>query len=280
MATTTMPTTTMPTTLRAALIDLSGTVHIEDQILPGAREGIELLRKNGVPIKFVTNTTKESRYSLLRRLRGLGLEISDDEILTSLTAAKIRVEQEKLRPLFFLESSALEEFDEVSTSGFDSVVVGLAPHRFNHEALSEAMNVLLDGGKLIAIHKGRYYKAKDGTLKAGPGCFVSGLEFSAGVRAEVVGKPEPGFFQTAIDALNDTRSSSSDSSSFIKPEGVVMIGDDVNDDVAGAKKIGCKGVLVRTGKYRRGDENKASPSPDATCDNLEEAARLILSGDL
>ena len=149
-------TTTMSAKWRAALIDLSGTVHIEDQILPGAKEGIELLRKNGVPLKFVTNTTKESCLSLIQRLRRLGLDISDDEILTSLTAAKMKVEEQRLRPLFFLEDSALEEFDEVPTSEFDSVVVGLAPHRFNHESLSEAMNVLLDGGKLIAIHKARF----------------------------------------------------------------------------------------------------------------------------
>ena len=125
---------------------------------------------------------------------------------------------------------------------------------------------------MSALLSHRYYKAKDGTLKAGPGCFVSGLEFSAGVTAEVVGKPEPGFFQAAIEALNREKLSSSP----LKPDEVVMIGDDAHDDVAGAKKVGCHGILVMTGKYRHGDENKASPAPDATCDNLEEAARLIV----
>ena len=132
------------------------------------------------------------------------------------------------------------------------------------------------------MHLRRYYKAKDGTLKAGPGCFVSGLEFSAGVTADVVGKPEPSFFQAAIDALNlsssSSSSSSASSSALLRPEEVVMIGDDAKDDVAGAKKIGCKGILVRTGKYRRGDEGKTSPSPDATCDNLTDAAKLIIQG--
>ena len=55
-----------------------------------------------------------------------------------------------------------------------------------------------------------------------------------------------------------------------------MIGDDAKDDVAGAKAIGCKGILVRTGKYRPGDEERATTTPDATCDDFETAARLVI----
>ena len=55
-----------------------------------------------------------------------------------------------------------------------------------------------------------------------------------------------------------------------------MIGDDAQDDVAGAKAIGCKGILVRTGKYRPGDEERATPPPDATCDDFETAARVVI----
>ena len=36
---------------------------------------------------------------------------------------------------------------------------------------------------------------------------------------------------------------------------------DVRDDVAGAQAIGMRGILVQTGKYRPGDENKIEPAP-------------------
>jgi ribonucleotide monophosphatase NagD (HAD superfamily) len=42
--------------------------------------------------------------------------------------------------------------------------------------------------------------------------------------------------------------------SGLSPEEVVMIGDDVRDDVAGAQGVGIKGCLVQTGKYMEGDE--------------------------
>ncbi len=43
----------------------------------------------------------------------------------------------------------------------------------------------MDGAQLIGIHKGRYYKKKDG-LALGPGAFISGLEFSTGTKATIV----------------------------------------------------------------------------------------------
>lgn len=53
--------------------------------------------------------------------------------------------------------------------------------------------MILDGAPLIAIHKARYYKRKDG-LALGPGPFVTGLEYATDRKASVVGKPEKTFF--------------------------------------------------------------------------------------
>ena len=40
------------------LIDLSGTIHIEDKVIQGSIEAVNHLRRNGIPFLFVTNTTK------------------------------------------------------------------------------------------------------------------------------------------------------------------------------------------------------------------------------
>lgn len=66
--------------------------------------------------------------------------------------------------------------------------------------------LLLEGCPLIAIHKVRYYKRGDG-LALGPGPFVTALEFASDVQAEVVGKPQPSFFQQALKEIGcDTQS--------------------------------------------------------------------------
>lgn len=61
-------------------------------------------------VKFVTNTTKECKRTLHERLRRLQFEIEEQEIFTSLTAARKLLEHKSVRPLLLVENSALEDF--------------------------------------------------------------------------------------------------------------------------------------------------------------------------
>ncbi|XP_045102925.1 haloacid dehalogenase-like hydrolase domain-containing protein 2 isoform X2 [Portunus trituberculatus] len=131
-------------------------------------------------------------------------------------------------------------------------------------AIEALKRLLLDGAPLIAIHKARYYKRGDG-LALGPGAFVSGLEYSSGCKAEVVGKPEAAFFHSALQDLGCT------------PDQAVMIGDDMHDDVCGAMKAGLAGILVKTGKYRLGDEGQAEPSPSYVAEDFPQAVDFIIN---
>ena len=69
------------------------------------------LRQSGLRLRFITNTTKESKSSLLAHLTRMGFTVEAKEVFTSLTAAKTLVEKKKLRPLLFLEDSVLEDFE-------------------------------------------------------------------------------------------------------------------------------------------------------------------------
>jgi len=56
-----------------------------------------------------------------------------------------------------------------------------------------------------------------------------------------------------------------------------MVGDDAEVDVAGALASGIgSALLVRTGKYRPGDENKVQPAPSDTVEDLAAAVRWIM----
>ncbi|KFQ16083.1 Haloacid dehalogenase-like hydrolase domain-containing protein 2 [Leptosomus discolor] len=258
--------------LKAVLVDLSGTLHVEDSAVPGAQEALKRqapffpflwLRGAPVTIRFVTNTTKECKRDLLERLTKLGFDIAENEIFTSLTAARNLLEQKRVRPLLMVDDKALPDFTGIATDDPNAVVVGLAPEHFHYEMMNTAFRLVLDGAPLIAIHKARYFKKKDG-LALGPGPFVAGLEYATDTKATVVGKPEKTFF---LEALRGTDCA---------PEEAVMIGDDCRDDVGGAQNAGMRGILVRTGKYRPADEDKINPAPYLTCENFPEAVEHIL----
>ncbi|XP_077479409.1 haloacid dehalogenase-like hydrolase domain-containing protein 2 [Stigmatopora argus] len=249
--------------LKAVLIDLSGTLHIEDTAVPGAQDALTRLRQASVSIKFVTNTTKESKKDLLKRLQRLKFDIQEKEIFTSLSATRRLLEKTKHRPLLLVEESALEDFTGTDISEPNAIVIGLAPDHFNYQTMNKAFRLILDGAPLFAIHKARYYKRKDG-LALGPGPFVTGLEYAAACKATIVGKPEKTFFTQALADLG------------CSPAEAVMIGDDVRDDVGGAQSAGILAILVQTGKYRQGDEKKIIPPPYLMCKTFSDAVDHIL----
>ncbi|KAK6618556.1 Haloacid dehalogenase-like hydrolase domain-containing protein 2 [Polyplax serrata] len=251
--------------VKSVLIDLSGTLHIENMAINGSIEALKKLRESNVKIKFVTNTTKESRRFLHERLTKLGFTLEADEIFTSLHAARDLLQREKLQPLLLIDNAAWEDFSEfknIQNDDIDAVVIGLAPSEFHYDQLNKAFRLIMKGAKLIAIHEARYFKQPDG-LSLGPGPFVKGLEYATETKAIVVGKPTTTFFEAALNGDD--------------PATAVMIGDDVRDDVGGAQNLGMKGFLVKTGKYRAGDEGKISPPPYAVCDNFHAAVQKILT---
>ncbi|OAQ31079.1 hypothetical protein K457DRAFT_154448 [Linnemannia elongata AG-77] len=262
--------------IRGVLIDVSGTVHVGEKVIPGAVQALDRLRASGIPFRFCTNTTQYSGDTLADKLRKLGFNVKREEIFTSLSACRQLVQARGLRPLLMFEPDALEEFKGIPTSEpHDSVVIGLSPSSFHYDMMNKAFRVLLEtkssstsstgtesgagaggGGspRLIAVHKAKYFADKDQTsLSLGPGGFVESLEFASGIKAHVVGKPQKAFFELAIQNMG----LSLPASTTTKETGIVMIGDDVEQDLGGgAAELGLVRYLVQTGKYRAQDEDR------------------------
>jgi HAD superfamily hydrolase (TIGR01458 family) len=193
----------------------------------------------------------------------MGFHINPEDVFSSLSAAPSLILKENLRPMLFLESDALIDFQGISTQDPNAVVIGLAPSQFTYEKLNDAFRLIQHGCRLIAIHKGRYFADGSG-LNLGPGAFVTALEYACGTQATVVGKPEPSFFQLALGHFN------------AKPEECIMIGDDLKDDVEAALTLGMQAFLVRTGKYKSGDEFKGI-HPTKTFDSFADAVSALMS---
>lgn len=225
------------------------------------------LRRSNVTVRFVTNTTKESQRLVHERLTNIGFDIAKDEIFTSLIAARSAVA--KLNPLLMVDEQAKEDLigfvdTNVNPNHADCVLIGLAPDKFSYSHMNEAMRILHRGGKLFAIHKGRYFKSKNG-LTLGPGPFVTALEHACDTSAVIIGKPSDKFFLSSFAHIK------------CPPNEVAMIGDDVYDDVIGAHDAGLIGILVRTGKYRTADENISPDKIDFVAESIVEAVDWILT---
>jgi HAD superfamily hydrolase (TIGR01458 family) len=253
--------------IKGVLIDLSGTIHIGKQPIPGALEAIHRLRREGMPFRFVTNTSRETRAMLHRELIELGLEVPVEYLFTAPMAVRRYLEQEGLRPFLLINPNLEPDFAGLPREDPNAVVVGYARHAFTYANMNAAFRLLKQGAPLIAVGMTRYYQAEDGLdLDAGP--FVTALEYAAETRALVLGKPSRRFFLSAVEELGGL------------PEETVMIGDDADSDGCGALAAGISAILVQTGKYRPGDEEKAGCAGMVTVGDIGAAVEMILAGEI
>lgn len=250
--------------VQGVLLDLSGTIYEGNRLLPGALEAVGQLRAAQVPLRYLTNTSRSPRRQILEKLHNMGFDVGEGEIFTAPSAIQDYLREHGLTSWLLAHSAIEAEFAEFSGAVPDAVVICDAAEAFTYDNLNRAFRLLLDGARLLAVGDNRYFKEADGmSLDAGP--FVKALEYAAGCEAIILGKPSPAFFHAAVAQLG------------CRPAEVLMVGDDVFSDVNGALRAGLKAALVRTGKYREGDESRIAAPGACVCDDLHAAVNGLVS---
>ncbi len=250
--------------IKGILFDINGVLHVDNQPLDGAVETINKIKAK-LPCRFITNTTTQSRETFHQSLVEMGLPISTSEIISAPYAAVLYLRQLNNPSCHLLLSEQVKsDFAEFSQSDTnpDVVVIGDIGARWDYFIMNQVFKMLINGAELIALHKGKYWQA-EGDLQLDIGAFVAGLEYASGQTATVVGKPSSSFFQLALAELE------------LLAENVVMVGDDIESDGGGAKKAGLRGILVKTGKYRRELVERSDVKPDLVLKSVADLEHIL-----
>jgi HAD superfamily hydrolase (TIGR01458 family) len=247
--------------MAAILLDVDGVLHVSGHALPGAREAIAELRRDGHRVRFVSNNTTRPRSALADELRALGIELDDSELQTTASAAAHALAGRRVLALVMAALVSDLEGIELVGEGAEAVLLGGADETdetgrvFSYMNLARAFAELEFGAELYCLHKNRWWQTSRGPL-LDSGAFVAGLEYASGVEATVLGKPSPAYFEAALQALD------------AEPELTWMVGDDLDSDIAGAQRYGLRTVLVRTGKFRPDDLDRSTIVPDAVISSI------------
>ncbi|MCC0029570.1 MAG: TIGR01458 family HAD-type hydrolase [Brucellaceae bacterium] len=251
--------------IKGALLDLAGVVYDGDHAIAGSIEAVERLRAAGIRLCFVSNTTRSTKQAVIARLAGFGLTIDERELFTPAGAAVAWLKQHDCAPHLLVHPALEAEFAGLPGDGPRAVVVGDAGDAFTYGAMNAAFRALAGGADFLALAPNRVFRDSDGELSLDAGPFVAALEYASGKQATVLGKPSAAFFGLALDAIGCT------------PDEAAMVGDDAENDVSGALEAGIgAALLVRTGKYRAGDETRFSHPPTALADDLSGAVEWIV----
>ena len=249
--------------VRGVLLDLEGVLYQGDAPIEGAIKAVSQLRAAGLGLRFLTNTTTKPRRDIVARMQAMGFEVDIAHFFSPALAAGQILKVAGVNRLFLAAPTDLaHDFADFELVDHDvhAVVMGDLYLDFHWTTLNQAFQMLRGGARLLALHKNRYCRRGNAIgLDLGP--FVAALEYAAGVKAEVVGKPSPAFFATAVANLG------------LEPDAVLMVGDDIEADIGGAQRSGIRGVQVRTGKYDASLTHDITP--DAIIDSIAELPQCI-----
>ena len=227
----------------AVLLDLDGTIYHEDHCLPGALELVQRLQRENRSFACLTNSTT-SPHRLAARLSRMSMSIPPERIYTAAAAAADYIlEKYPPRPRLFnlategLEEMLLDRVDWIQNTGekCHAVIAGAPANVFaTEERQRTALALLRNGSDLIGVCADRVYPSPRG-IEFGSGAFCSFLAYAANVAPFFCGKPQPVFFHNLCHKLN------------VRPQDCLLIGDNLESDIAGGKREGMKTILTLTG---------------------------------
>jgi 4-nitrophenyl phosphatase len=122
-----------------------------------------------------------------------------------------------------------------------------------------AMLLLRRGARLVGICADRVYPSPRG-MEFGVGAFAAMFAYAANVRPVFCGKPEPLFFQELCRRLK------------VDPRRCVLVGDNLESDIAGGKGVGTATVLILGGVSTQEDVERLPQAqrPDAIIRDLRD----------
>ena len=245
-------------------IDLDGCVWVGDQPIEGSVDAIEQLRSAGKRIAFATNNSRRTGEDYVRKLWGMGVQASVQDVVTVGGAMQhLLAETRRGMGTFVIGTEAM--FRHVTDAGLKVVnntdmstraelVVVSGTEDVSYDDVRVACLALRRGADFLATSRDPTYPMPDG-LWPGTGAILAAVETASERTAVIVGKPEPQLFYTALDRLGEGRT--------------LVVGDRLASDVEAAKRANLDAALVLTGDTTAEEALAASePKPVAVAASL------------
>jgi len=224
-----------------ALVDLDGVVYRGPDPIAGAVDHLAAAGAAGMQLGYVTNNASRPPRAVAEHLRGLGIDLRDQDVVTSAQAAARLVAAEVPAGSQVLVIGgpglveALAEHDLLACSSLDdapaAVVQGF--HRsVGWELLAEGAYAVAAGLPWVASNLDRTVPTSRG-IAPGNGTLVAVIQAVTGVEPVVAGKPEPALVRESVLRTGADRP--------------LMVGDRLDTDISGASRYPMPSLLVLTG---------------------------------
>ncbi len=273
------------------VLDLDGVVYVGEEAVSGAAEALNAAQAGGTHLAFITNNAARTPETVGGHLRSLGVEARDEDVVTSAQAAAhlLADDLEAGSRVFVIGGRGLEEalrergLEPVATpqDGVAAVAQGYGPDLPWRQVVDGAIYVR-EGLPWVATNTDTTIPTARG-LGPGNGTLVRLVAEYASREPRVAGKPETPLLEETMERVGGRRP--------------LMVGDRLDTDIEGARRMGWDSLLVLTGvtglaelvaatpdrrpTYLAGDLSAlADPQPAVQGWRIEvRDSRLLVDGD-
>lgn len=230
------------------LIDLDGTLLDGNKANKDSVKFMGELQSRGTEFLIMTNSIASPRI-IRERLDEVGISVDEGSILNPITAVNIYLKEKNIGRAFIVGSKS--EVEQVSVKHDKEnpqaiLLLDFEKENLSYDGLQNIFSLIQRQIPVISASGSTFY-LRDGFQYLDTGSFVKLFESAGNIKIEILGKPSLEYFKAGMALLNEVS------------KNIMVIGDDWRTDINGAHGAGLTSVLIRSGKYKMGDEKKCSP---------------------
>ena len=234
-------------------LDMDGTIYIGNKLIAGAKRFLRYLKQIEIPYYFLSNNSSRSKNDYIQKLRKLGIDASEEEIILSTDGTIDYLLRKKIKHLYVVGTQSMKQMFiraglQVASQKPEMIVLGFDTE-MTYEKLKKAALWMQRGIPLIATHPDFVCPTPEGFIPDA-GAMLALLEKSTHrLPLKVFGKPNPEMITHILKKHN------------VRPSEIVIIGDRLYTDREMALRLKCDFILVLSGETKEGDIHDLDPAP-------------------
>ena len=260
--------------IRHVALDMDGTIYMGMSLFDYTKPFLARLKQMGITYSFLTNNPSTSIADYLKKLAGMGIEATADEMYTTALATidYIKRHLPAAKRLFILGTPSMTS--EFVKAGFevaedsaddrpDAVVVAF-DKTLTYDRLCRAAWWIQQGLPYIATNPDKVCPTDQPTVLVDCGSICKCLEHATSRQPDItLGKPDPNMLSGIMQRYG------------LRADEIAMVGDRIYTDVQMAFNAGAFGVLVLSGETTLDIVAEAPRKPDLTADSIAVLGDLL-----
>ena len=260
--------------IRHVALDMDGTIYMGMSLFDYTKPFLARLKQMGITYSFLTNNPSTSIADYLKKLAGMGIEATADEMYTTALATidYLKTHLPAAKRLFILGTPSMTS--EFVKAGFevaedsaddrpDAVVVAF-DKTLTYDRLCRAAWWIQQDLPYVATNPDRVCPTDQPTVLVDCGSICKCLEHATSRQPDItLGKPDPNMLSGIMQRYG------------LRADEIAMVGDRIYTDVQMAFNAGAFGVLVLSGETTLDIVAEAPRKPDLTADSIAVLGDLL-----